>query len=149
MKFYRQRTKRCQWAIFDLHENPVPSFHKGRICISGDAAHATSPHHGAGAGFCVEDSAVLATLLSHKAVKSPTDIEKVFAAFDECRRERCQWLVRSSRFMGEGYQSRAEGVGGDFKKLETEINVRNGIVADIDVYEMCTQATNVLSRLLK
>lgn len=25
--------------------------HKGRICISGDAAHATSPHHGAGASF--------------------------------------------------------------------------------------------------
>ena len=40
-----------QWAIFDLGDNPVPSFYKGRIAILGDAAHATSPHNGAGAGF--------------------------------------------------------------------------------------------------
>ncbi len=39
------------WAIFDLGDHPVPSFHKGRICISGDAAHDTSPRQGAGEGF--------------------------------------------------------------------------------------------------
>jgi salicylate hydroxylase len=38
-----------RWALFDQYEYPVPSYHKGRVCIAGDAAHASSPHHGAGA----------------------------------------------------------------------------------------------------
>ena len=43
-------TDNCsQWAIFDLGKNPPPTYTKGRIAIIGDAAHATSPHHGAGA----------------------------------------------------------------------------------------------------
>ena len=63
-----------QWAIYDLGENPVPAFYKGRVGIAGDAAHATSPHHGAGAGFCIEDSAVLATLLSDERVTTAKDL---------------------------------------------------------------------------
>ncbi|EME41619.1 hypothetical protein DOTSEDRAFT_73887, partial [Dothistroma septosporum NZE10] len=43
------------WAIFHLGENPVPKYNDGSIVLIGDAAHATSPHHGAGAGFCIED----------------------------------------------------------------------------------------------
>lgn len=39
------------WAIFDLGEHAPPSYAKGRTAILGDAAHATSPHHGAGAGL--------------------------------------------------------------------------------------------------
>ena len=135
-----------QWAIFDLHDNPVPSFYQGRVCLSGDAAHATSPHHGAGAGFCIEDSAVLAALLSHGTVRSPADVETAFSVFDECRRERGQWLVRSSRFVGDCYEWRAEGVGSDFAKIENEINIRNSIIADVNVREMCQQAGEILSR---
>ncbi|CAG9986792.1 unnamed protein product [Clonostachys byssicola] len=134
------------WAIFDLYDNPVPSFYQGRVCISGDAAHATSPHHGAGAGFCIEDSAILAALLSHESVNSPADIELAFAVFDECRRERGQWLVESSRFIGDCYEWRAEGVGSDFSKIENEINARNSIISDVDVVEMCQQAKGTLSR---
>ncbi|VUC32117.1 unnamed protein product [Clonostachys rosea] len=134
------------WAIFDLHDNPVPLFYQGRVCISGDAAHATSPHHGAGAGFCIEDSAVLAALLSHEAINSPADLELAFAVFDECRRERGQWLVESSRFIGDCYEWRAEGVGNDFAKIENEINRRNSIIADVDVAVMCQQARDTLSR---
>lgn len=136
------------WAIFDLG-NPVPRFNKGRVCIVGDAAHATSPHHGAGAGFCIEDSAVMATLLADKRVRSASDIEAAFTAFDISRRERSQWLVNSSRFIGDTYEWRAEGVGDDFKKIESEINRRNGIIANVDLNSMCENASENLGKVLR
>lgn len=136
------------WAIFDLGDNPVPSFSKGRVCIVGDAAHATSPHHGAGAGFCIEDSAVMATLLADERVKSAADVEAAFSAFDTVRRERGQWLVQSSRFIGDTYEWQAEGVGSDFKKIESEINRRGGIIGDVDVNKMCEDALKALEKAL-
>ena len=36
------------WALFDLP--PAPTYFKGRICMLGDSAHASTPHNGAGAG---------------------------------------------------------------------------------------------------
>ena len=137
-----------QWAIFDLGDHPVPTFYKGRICISGDAAHATSPHHGAGAGFCIEDSAILAELLKEDAVRSHSHLEAVFATFDQIRRERCQWLVQSSRHIGNCYEWRGKGVGRDFKKIEREINERLDIISGIDLAEACDQARQVLRRKL-
>ncbi|KAL3471907.1 hypothetical protein BJX99DRAFT_15248 [Aspergillus californicus] len=136
------------WAIFDLL-HPVPTFHKSRVAISGDAAHATSPHHGAGAGFCIEDTAVLATLLSDPRVKTHADLETVLAVFDSCRRERTQWLVKSSRFIGDCYEWRAEGVERDFKKIEEAINHRNGIIGNADVGAMCEEAREALSGRLE
>lgn len=135
-----------QWAIFDLAEHPVPTFFKNRIAISGDAAHATSPHHGAGAGFCLEDTAVLATLLADPRVRSHSDLEDVLAVFDASRRERTQWLVQSSRFIGDCYEWRADGVGRDFGKIEEAINYRNGIITDADVAGMCREAKESLGR---
>lgn len=124
----------------------MPTFYKGRVCIIGDAAHATSPHHGAGAGFCIEDSAILAELLKDDAVRSHADLEAVFAAFDAVRRERCQWLVQSSRRIGDCYEWRASGVGRDFKKIESEINERLGIISDIDIEGVCEEAKGLLRR---
>ncbi|KAH2138764.1 hypothetical protein KXW66_008394 [Aspergillus fumigatus] len=136
------------WAIFDLGDHPVPTFYKGRICISGDAAHATSPHHGAGAGFCIEDTAVLATLLEDERVQSHKDLEAALAAYDTSRRERSQWLVQSSRFIGNSYEWLAEGVGDDFKKIEEAINHRNGIIANADIPKMCQEAREQLGKRL-
>jgi salicylate hydroxylase len=127
----------------------VPTFYKGRICISGDAAHATSPHHGAGAGLCIEDSAILASLLSDEQVKSPSDLEAVFAAFNNQRKERGQWLVQSSRWIGDCYEWRAAGIGRDFAKIENEINERNGIIANVDLEQWCRDAKEDLTARLK
>jgi salicylate hydroxylase len=110
------------------------------VCISGDAAHATSPHHGAGAGLCIEDSAVLAELLADEQVRDLNDLSTVFATFDRCRKERSHWLVQSSRRIGNCYEWLVEGVGNDFAKIEEEINTRNGIIANFDVAGACLQA---------
>lgn len=30
-----------KWAIFDMEENPAPTYARGRVCLAGDAAHAS------------------------------------------------------------------------------------------------------------
>jgi len=137
-----------QWAIFDLGDHPVPTYYKGRVCILGDAAHASSPHHGAGAGFAVEDCAFLSELLADGRVKSLRDLEAVFATFDAHRRPRTQWSVQSSRRCADLYEWRAEGVGRDLKKIEQEVNERTAVVWYVDVRKMVDEAKEELATRL-
>jgi salicylate hydroxylase len=131
------------WAIFDLADNPPPSYAKGRVAILGDAAHATSPHHGAGAGLCIEDSAVMAELLADEQVKTRSDLEVAFATFSKVRKERGDNLVQSSRRQARIYEGQTE-YGMDAKKQEAEINERNAKISDIDLRKMCDEARSVM-----
>lgn len=115
---------------------------------NNNSSHATSPHHGAGAGFCIEDSAVMATLLSDDRVRTAADIEAAFAAFDTNRRERCQWLVESSRHIGDVYEWRAPGIDGDLEKIEKDIVSRNSTIGDFDIEEGCLTALQQLERAI-
>lgn len=90
----------------------------------------------------------MAELLADEQVKSTKELEAVFATFDAVRRERGNWLVQSSRWLGDCYEWRAEGIGRDFKKIESEINERNGIIANIDMVKMCEDARARLSERL-
>ncbi|ETN47246.1 uncharacterized protein HMPREF1541_01438 [Cyphellophora europaea CBS 101466] len=136
------------WAIFDLHDNPVPSVNKGRILLAGDAAHATSPHKGSGAGLAIEDSAVLAELLADEKVTSAADLDTVFTTFNKLRKERGQWLVKASRRAGDLYEWRAENVGKNFENIEEEINRSNAVISQVNVREMCNEATEALASAL-
>ena len=49
------------WALFDYP--PAKTYFKGKTCLLGDAAHASTPHQGAGAGMALEDAYVLSNLL--------------------------------------------------------------------------------------
>jgi salicylate hydroxylase len=93
-----------KWAIFDLWEFPAPCYNNNRLCLAGDAAHATSPHHGAGAGQGIEDALCLSTLMREVVAEireHPENKAKALAAafgtYDAVRRTRSQWLVNSSR----------------------------------------------------
>lgn len=92
------------WAVFDLWEHPMPYYNRGRICVAGDAAHASSPHHGAGAGMGIEDALCLSVLLDEvsnsirlEAASRRDAISVAFQVYDSIRRRRSQWLVNSSR----------------------------------------------------
>src|SRR5262245_47581203 len=50
-----------RWPIHDLPT--PPAWHRGPVCLVGDAAHATSPHAGQGASLAMEDAVVLARCL--------------------------------------------------------------------------------------
>ncbi|KAK6429528.1 hypothetical protein LTR95_014327 [Oleoguttula sp. CCFEE 5521] len=135
------------WAIFHLGDKPPPSYAKGNIVILGDAAHATSPHHGAGAGMCIEDSAVMAELLADPAVQTREDVELVFATFSTVRKERGDGLVQSSARQGRIYEWQTE-YGRDFGKQEEEIKERNKRVGEVDVGKLVEEAREVLKMKL-
>lgn len=64
----------------------------------GDAAHATTPWQGSGAGLAIEDAMVLGTLFAN--IASPSEISAAFKAYDLIRRPRCQQVIDSSRETG-------------------------------------------------
>lgn len=64
----------------------------------GDAAHATTPWQGSGAGLAIEDAMVLGTLFAN--ISSPREINSIFRAYDLVRRPRCQRVIDSSRETG-------------------------------------------------
>ncbi|WVW85586.1 hypothetical protein I302_107624 [Kwoniella bestiolae CBS 10118] len=136
------------WAIFDLGDHPLDSYHQGRVCLLGDSAHATSPHHGAGAGMCIEDVAIMAELLNDSKVKENgvRGIEIAFKTFSEVRKERTQWLVQSSRRSGDLYEWRVEGVGRDIEKIQKECKESNGKIWSAQITEMVEEARAVLKR---
>lgn len=87
-----------KWALFE--HLPAPTYAKGRFCLLGDAAHAATPHGGAGAGFAIEDVHLLSGLLTPELIKSVSDIRFAFQAYDAIRRPRSQELVRRARIQG-------------------------------------------------
>ena len=80
--------------ILDIR--PLPHFAKGRVLLLGDAAHATTPNLGQGAGMAVEDAAVLARCLR----ATPTDLPAAFRRFDQLRRARTARIIQTSRQLG-------------------------------------------------
>ncbi|CAK7203723.1 hypothetical protein SEUCBS139899_006469 [Sporothrix eucalyptigena] len=118
-----------RWALFDLAEHPLPQFYKGRVCLVGDAAHASTPHHGAGAGMCIEDVAYLSELMG--TVNDKRELPAAFAAFDASRRGRDQWLVASSRRAAELYEWQARGR--DFEGIADEVRARQAYIWNIDL----------------
>ncbi|KAG5752887.1 hypothetical protein H9Q72_005657 [Fusarium xylarioides] len=139
LKILDNTEKLDRWAIFDLGENPVPTFAKGRVCIIGDAAHASSPHHGAGAGLCIEDAAVLASILAQDRVQVGADIEAAFAAFDRSRRERAHWVVQKSRRAGQLFERQTE-IGSDFSRIFEELKETLPTIWDYDIEEVIKAA---------
>lgn len=61
------------------------SWHRGRVVLIGDAAHAASPHLAAGASMAIEDAVVLAQL-----VDEHTLLESALKAYDDRRQYRCR-----------------------------------------------------------
>ncbi|KAH7348591.1 putative salicylate hydroxylase [Rhexocercosporidium sp. MPI-PUGE-AT-0058] len=124
-----------KWALFD--HLPAPTYSKGNFCLLGDAAHATTPHSGAGAGFAIEDAHLLSGLLSPKNINSAEDIRYAFRAYDEVRRPRSQELVTRSRKQGmmlDLQQSDGGVVTGEELKSGMEQNM--DWVWEIDLSEM-------------
>ena len=136
------------WAIFDLGDHPMEFYNKGRVCLLGDAAHATSPHHGSGAGFCIEDAAVMCELLADQRVKEGgrKGIEAAFKAFSDSRIERANWLVQSSRRSGDMYEWRVHG--DDAAKIEAECKERDEKIWNSQISDMIEEGRQALTSAL-
>lgn len=89
------------WGI-KHQEKPLPTYHKGRMAVMGDAAHASTPNLSSGAGMGYEDAAVCADLLlsiRRKYSNSKTlypALEKALQVYSEIRMRRSQRVVSGS-----------------------------------------------------
>ena len=66
----------------------VPTWHKGRVVLIGDAAHATSPSSGQGASLAIESGVQLARCL--RDLPHPA----AFVAYEQLRRARVERIIR-------------------------------------------------------
>jgi 2-polyprenyl-6-methoxyphenol hydroxylase-like FAD-dependent oxidoreductase len=66
---------------------PLPAYHRGRVALVGDAAHAMTPHLGQGACQAIEDAVVLAAIAG-------TDAD--LAAYTEARMRRTRMVADGS-----------------------------------------------------
>ncbi|KAL1871086.1 hypothetical protein Daus18300_004831 [Diaporthe australafricana] len=83
-----------------LWEHPkAASYVSGPVCVTGDAAHSTTPWQGSGGGMSIEDSFTLSTLLEH--AKTPVEAIAALKVYDQVRRPRTQRIVESSRATGD------------------------------------------------
>jgi salicylate hydroxylase len=128
------------WALF-MHP-PCDTFHKGRVCLVGDAAHASTPHQGSGAGMCIEDGYILANLV--KDAKNVGDLERAFNAFDQVRRERTQKVVTTSKEAGMMYEF--ELLGDDLDKIQDSFLHRMGWIWNVDFDQELARAKDIFCR---
>ncbi|KAL2005170.1 hypothetical protein VTN00DRAFT_3020 [Thermoascus crustaceus] len=122
-------TKTEIWALFD--HPPASTYTQGQVCLLGDAAHATTPHQGAGAGMAVEDALVLSTLLGMAQTRH--DVRLAFSVYDEVRRPRTQRLVSTSRQAGRLYDMELEGVGDSVDEIRENVSRRMEWIWGLDV----------------
>ncbi|MEV8606865.1 FAD-dependent monooxygenase [Amycolatopsis sp. NPDC051373] len=81
------------WPTYDFPSLPV--WHRGRIGIIGDAAHATSPAAGQGASMAIEDAVTLAQCLRDVAPAA------ALSTFEALRRSRVEAVVAQGKRNGD------------------------------------------------
>ena len=74
----------------------LKTWHKGRVCLMGDAAHATTPNMGQGANQAIESAWVLADCLAKEA-----DYKTAFEAYQNIRQAKANQIVKMSWQIGQ------------------------------------------------
>jgi FAD-dependent urate hydroxylase len=73
-----------------IHSIPhLPRWHRDRMVVIGDAAHAPTPTSGQGASLAIEDAVVLA-----KCLRDLPDPRQAFARFEALRRSRVERIIK-------------------------------------------------------
>ncbi len=91
--------------IWDL--KPIDTWHKGNVCLVGDAAHATTPNLGQGAVQAIESAMALSICL-----KDEEDIQKAFENYQGIRKKKANQVVKISWFIGKIAQSNSRIICG-------------------------------------
>lgn len=104
-------------AISDLATD-LSTFHRGRIVLLGDAAHAMTPNLGQGGGQALEDAATLTALLApmlesgSDSTDTATEVDRQLRRYDRLRRKRSQSIAAKSRVLGAVFQIRSPLLSG-------------------------------------
>jgi 2-polyprenyl-6-methoxyphenol hydroxylase-like FAD-dependent oxidoreductase len=69
---------------------PLPSWHRGRVVLIGDAAHATTPNLGQGANQAIESAFVVAQALADE------ELPAALTTYERIRMPKAHWVTRQS-----------------------------------------------------
>ncbi|KAI0881075.1 salicylate hydroxylase [Annulohypoxylon maeteangense] len=132
---------------FYLWDHPkAHTYVSGPICVTGDAAHSTTPWQGSGGGMSIEDSMILSTLLGR--AKSPVEALTALKVYDQVRRPRTQQVVESSRVTGTMLTGVNEETGLDIKKFKSFMS-RWDFIIDIDMEKHRDEALQMMEAELR
>lgn len=84
------------WRIRDV--DAIPNWSRGKTLLIGDSAHAVTPHAGQGCNIAFEDAEALGYVLQD--VKAGHEIQAAIERYLEIRKERAEFVAKSSRHMG-------------------------------------------------
>ncbi|RDA90086.1 hypothetical protein CP533_5562 [Ophiocordyceps camponoti-saundersi (nom. inval.)] len=134
------------YGYSEMEHKTTPAYHNGHVCLMGDAAHATTPWQGAGAGLAFEDAMVLAVLLS--SVSRPDDLDAAFEAYDAVRRPRCQRVIESSRAVGQVFCGQDREIGLDADKMRETLPSRWEFLVSLNMDEHRMEALCKLKEMM-
>ncbi|PHH60437.1 hypothetical protein CDD81_1649 [Ophiocordyceps australis] len=89
---YTSNSTLSGWPVFVL--NALPTWHRGKIVLIGDAAHPMLPFSGQGANQAIEDAGALDAILN--GVQDINDIPRRLALFEQVRRLRASRVQKMS-----------------------------------------------------
>ena len=130
------------WALFE--HPPIDTFYRGRVCVMGDAAHATTPHQGSGAGMAIEDAYILSNMIGQ--MRNADDYEAAFAAYNKIRHTRGMDLVTTSHAAGMVYEFQGETTGDDVQKIDQNLSCRYNWIWEEDLEGELRQASSLLEQ---
>ncbi|KAL2135111.1 hypothetical protein VTI74DRAFT_9704 [Chaetomium olivicolor] len=84
------------WTLLDMDR--IPTWHKGRLALLGDAAHPFLPHQGQGGGIGIEDAAALCVTLPRGT--STNEIPERLALYEKIRDGRAHKVQALTRLAG-------------------------------------------------
>ena len=114
------------WPVYDILS--LPSWHRGAVCLIGDAAHAIGPHVGQGASLALEDAFVLA-----KCLRDIPEASRAFSAFEHLRRGRVEPIVKQSRRTGQ-QKAPAGWLGRKIRDLVLPLFLKSSAQAATELY---------------
>ncbi|KAG8163608.1 hypothetical protein KVR01_006905 [Diaporthe batatas] len=134
-----------QQARYLWEHPPASTYVSDCIAVMGDAAHATTPWQGSGAGMAIEDSLILSTLLGHAETVAQALL--ALRVYDQVRRPRTQQVVESSRGTGMMRTGLDNEVGLDVMKFRQRLLSRWDFIIDFDSKQHCTDALAIMNDL--
>ncbi|RMZ88710.1 hypothetical protein DV736_g4065, partial [Chaetothyriales sp. CBS 134916] len=92
------------WKVAD--RDPLPTYHKDRLIVLGDAAHPMLPTLGNGAGMAIEDAGALGVVM--KGIKEMGEVTGRLKVWDHVRRPRASAVQLLSRTIRVEYELNSE-----------------------------------------